>query len=246
MRSISKKNTSAFTLIELLVVIAIIAVLMGIAIPVLIKAKTLAIRFKCANSLKQINYAVGLYLNANDDKYPSAQDPMDPRLYRIDPNACIWLWMGRGWRPLIEPYLNFERGPKNAPILLCPSDKISSNAYQSTSYSYSMAFYHSAKQINDINIVSKTYGTVSPPAIPQRTSDVAKPSQKILIGEWFSNHERTKVKDTGWWVWAGSRNYIFADGHTAFIKAKKILKANDGNPNPNLTANGIKGIDYIP
>ncbi|MHC4123189.1 MAG: prepilin-type N-terminal cleavage/methylation domain-containing protein [Planctomycetota bacterium] len=183
-----KLNGSAkgFTLIELLVVIAIIAVLMTILMPALNKARSLALRFKCSSNLKQIALAVGMYMDTNEDKYPCAQDPMDPNRYPIDPNASIWLWMGRGWRPLVEPYLNFEPGEKNALILLCPADRTSPNKYDSTSYAYSMSFYHRPRQIDAMDSPADTYGPNSPESIAQRSFDVTKPSGKILIGEWLA------------------------------------------------------------
>ncbi|MHC4123188.1 MAG: hypothetical protein ACYSSI_06410 [Planctomycetota bacterium] len=61
-----------------------------------------------------------------------------------------------------------------------------------------------------------------------------------------SNHKPLASGDLGWWGWTGSRNYLFADSHVDYLRAEKIRKANDGNPNPNLTIKGIKGIDYTP
>ena len=56
-----KRNKYGFTLIELLVVIAIIAILAGLILPVLARARESARRTACKSNLSQIGKACGMY-----------------------------------------------------------------------------------------------------------------------------------------------------------------------------------------
>ena len=231
-----------FTLVELLVVIAIIAIIAAILTPVFLGAKNSAKRAVCQSNLRQISKAFSLYLSDWSDIYPNTNDP--------------YLWMGRRWRwPLkrsIAVTVNQDPSDPSNPnksvgktggVLFCPSDEKAREKWESTSYAYSAAFYHSADQINIMTtgqLWDPTQYTDAVACKSQPVSEVIYPSKKAMIADWNSNHSEER---TDWWHWEGSRNYLFVDGHVRHLRARQIKPAVNNLPDINLTVNGLRGKD---
>ena len=74
----------AFSLIELLVVMFIIALLLGILLPVLPKARDAGKRVACSSNLRNVGQVIELYKNDFKEKFPLARYMPPPFLSRED------------------------------------------------------------------------------------------------------------------------------------------------------------------
>lgn len=115
----------AFTLIELLVVIAIIAVLAGLLVPVLSKAKAKAQSLRCLNNLKQWGLATHLYVTDNDDLLPPEGSPNG-----LSTETAWYIALPRtiGVKSYCEmPWRTNPAAPLGVSIWVCPSNTNRSN-----------------------------------------------------------------------------------------------------------------------
>jgi prepilin-type N-terminal cleavage/methylation domain-containing protein len=86
-----------FTLIELLVVIAIIAILAGMLLPALARAKAKGLRIACLNNLRQIGIFMQLYTDDNSDYFPAHRN-QNINVADSAPSLTNW------WGTTIVPY----------------------------------------------------------------------------------------------------------------------------------------------
>lgn len=231
------RDRAGFSLIELLVVVAIIAILAAVLFPIYTNSIKAASRSKCQSNLKQIMSAFESYTADYSGCYPNLN------------SKC--LWMGRYWRWPMKRYLGYYAvyDPNDSraeiqstrvwnSVLRCPADPTPGDIYDGTSYGYSAAFFHTPEQI-DAMTLAQLYDATSVGFATVKIGSVKYPAKKAMVADWIT-HTDDKAS---WWTWAGSRSYLFADGHVVYLGSSRIKPAGDSYPDINLTRHGIEGKD---
>ena len=184
---------NGFTLVELLVVIGIIALLIGILLPALSKARESAKRTQCLSNVRQISIGFVCYAQENHGWFPWVGNSR---------TSNDWIWWdkntdagyGDGMSEFdhvgdvgIGPFLNFNKNPK---VMTCPSDDVQYHARRQTTnpYPFSYALNNLMTSEQQSTGGSGAWGNVNAYAnwkglIAAKISQVRESSNKILVFE---------------------------------------------------------------
>ena len=220
-----RSRRRAFTLVELLVVIGIIALLVGILLPALGRARESASKLACASNLRQLGTAYIMYCNDNRGVFPAPGSGNDPRpedwIYWQTNRSTFVATLGPG--TFADGRLMKYLGKVSEAVFRCPSDTNYASRASGSQYRYSYVVNN--KMTADYKLTYVT-GTVA-----KKLSNVRLTSQKVLLYE----EDDTSIDDGSGWV-DGTKLNTLSVRHDRQHRYPENLAA---NPMPNIDRFGM-------